>query len=218
MSQDFAKKTPIEMRNDLAAERVIKALASRHMEGHYAAAKEDALKMALSLIPEGSSVGWGGSASVLEIGLKDRVCQGNYQVIDRDKAASKEEFVELERQCLLADVFLMGTNAVTEDGQLVNMDGVGNRVAALCFGPRNVIVVAGMNKLVHSLEDGISRVRHIAAPVNALRFPGETPCRQTGICGDCRKEDCICSQLVITRGCKPFGRIKVILVGENLGY
>lgn len=218
MGEAFAGKTPVEKRNELVTDRVIKALESRHMEGYFAATKEEALKLAISLIPEGSLVGWGGSASVLEIGLKDRVCQGNYQVIDRDKAANKEEFVELERQSLLADVFLMGTNAITEDGQIVNMDGVGNRVAALCFGPRSVIVIAGMNKLVHSLEDGISRVRHIAAPINALRFPGETPCRQTGICGDCRKEDCICSQLVITRGCKPFGRIKVILVGENLGY
>lgn len=218
MSENFAGKTPAEKRNRLAAERVIQALNSRHMEGYFAASKEEARELALSLIPEGSKVGWGGSASVLEIGLKDEVCQGNYQVIDRDKAANKEEFEELERQCLLADVFLMGTNAITEDGQLVNMDGVGNRVAALCFGPRSVIVIAGMNKLVHSLEDGISRVRHVAAPINAFRFPGETPCRQTGICGDCRRDDCICSQLVVTRGCRPSGRIKVILVGENLGY
>ena len=218
MNKDFADKTPREKRDYLAAERVITALRSQHMEGYFAATREEALETALSLIPEGSQVGWGGSASVTELGLKNSLRQGDYQVIDRDRAADKAEFVEMEKQCLLADVFLMGTNAITEDGQLVNMDGVGNRVAALCFGPDTVIVIAGMNKLVHSLEDGISRVRHTAAPVNAQRFPGNTPCRQSGTCGDCRKDDCICSQLVITRGCKPAGRIKVVLVGENLGY
>ena len=197
MNKDFADKTPREKRDYLAAERVIKALRSRHMEGYFAATREEALETALSLIPEGSQVGWGGSASVTELGLKNSLRQGDYQVIDRDRAADKAEFVEMEKQCLLADVFLMGTNAITEDGLLVN---------------------AGMNKLVHSLEDGISRVRHTAAPVNAQRFPGNTPCRQSGTCGDCRKDDCICSQLVITRGCKPAGRIKVVLVGENLGY
>lgn len=170
----------------------------------------------MSLIPEGSSIGWGGGVSIEQIGLKNALRSGNYQLIDRDKVSSPEEKKKLERQSLTADFFLMGTNALTEDGQLVNLDGKGNRVAALCFGPDHVI--AGMNKLVHSIEDAVSRVRHIAAPINAMRFAGDTPCRQSGICGDCRKADCICSQLVITRNCLTPGRIKVIVVGETVGY
>lgn len=205
-------------RNALAAERVIRALRSRHMEGFYAADKEEALRLALSLIPEGSMVGWGGSASVEAIGLKEAVRQGNCQALDRENAADPAERLRLERQCFAADVFLMGANAITEDGQLVNMDGKGNRVAALCFGPGQVLVIVGMNKLTRSLDEAISRVRNTAAPINAQRFSGDTPCRANGLCGDCQKEACICCQLVITRGSMSPGRVKVILVGEELGF
>lgn len=208
----------IEKRNQLAAPRLIKAIESRHMEGYYVNTKREALEKALSLIPEGSSIGWGGGISIEQIGLKDALRSGSYQLIDRDKVSSPEEKKKLEQQSLTADFFLMGTNALTEDGQLVNLDGKGNRVAALCFGPDHVIVIAGINKVVHRIEDAVSRVRHIAAPINAMRFEGDTPCRQFGICGDCRKADCICSQLVITRNCLIPGRIKVIVVGEPLGY
>ncbi len=207
-----------EKRNAVAAERVIKALERRHMEGYYAATRKEALEKALSLIPEGSSVGWGGCYSAEEIGLIDAVNSGNYVALDRSKAANQEERNEIMRRCLSADFFIMGTNAISEDGQLVNLDGMGNRVAALCFGPENVIVIAGMNKLVHTVEDAVSRTRHTAAPINAARFNIDTPCKQTGVCGDCLKESCICGQLVITRNCRPFGRIKVILVGESLGF
>ena len=205
-------------RADLVAEKVIRNLERRHMEGYYAKTREEALKTALSLIPEGSSVGWGGSFSIEEIGLKDAVKKGGYTVIDRDSAATAEERTELMRRCLLADTFLMSTNAISEDGQLVNIDGGGNRVAALCYGPKSVIVIAGINKLTKTLDDAISRARNYAAPVNAQRFNGDTACSRTGSCGDCTAEGCICSQIVITRNCKPTGRIKVILVDEELGF
>jgi len=205
-------------RADLVAERLIRNLERRHMEGYYAKTREEALKTALSLIPEGSSVGWGGSFSIEEIGLKDAVKNGGYTVIDRDSASTAEERAELMRRCLLADTFLMSTNAISEDGQMVNIDGGGNRVAALCYGPKSVIVIAGINKLTKTLDDAVSRARNYAAPVNAQRFSGDSACSRTGSCGDCTAEGCICSQIVITRNCKPTGRIKVILVDEELGF
>lgn len=208
----------IVMRNEIVSQRVIKKLQARHHEAYYAPNKESALQIALSLIAEGSTISWGGGRSLQEIGLTDAVRDGNYQVIDRDRAATAEERRIAEHQALSADVFLMGTNAVTEDGQLVNLDGIGNRVAALCYGPESVIVIAGMNKLAPDLETAVSRVRHTAAPINAQRFPGNTPCRQQGVCGDCHNDDCICSQLVVTRNSMVPGRIKVILVGESLGF
>lgn len=211
-------QSPIEKRNERAAQRVIKGLASRNMEGYYAATAQEALEVALSLIPEGSSVGWGGSATANEIGLINALREGNYQALDREACTTPEQREALQRAVFSADAFVMGANAITEDGQLVNLDGYANRVAALCYGPKSVVVVAGMNKVVHTLEEAVGRTRGVAAPINAQRFPGETPCRTIGVCGDCNRDDCICCQLVITRHCLPAGRIKVVLVGENLGF
>lgn len=207
----------VDKRNRLIAEKVIRKLKERHMEGYYAETKQEALTIALSLIPESSVVAWGGSVSISEIGLKDAVKKGPYTVIDRDTASCPEEKKKLMKQALTADVFLMGTNAITEDGQLVNIDGLGNRVAALCFGPDSVIVIAGMNKLMPTLEDAISRVRRYAGPVNAQRFT-ETACQKDGVCHDCLMKDCICGKLMITRCDMAYGRVKVILVGEELGF
>lgn len=214
----MGKKEIKDIRFKLIAEKVIKNLERRNLEGYSAETKEDACKLALSLIPEGSSVGWGGSISVDEIGLKDALKNGSYTCIDRDSAKDPAERKALMKKCLTADVFLMGTNAISEDGQLVNIDGGGNRVAALCYGPDSVIVIAGINKLVRSLDDAISRARTYAAPVNAQRFNSETACHKTGSCGDCNMSGCICSQMVITRNSLPKGRIKVILVNEDLGF
>ena len=117
-----------------------------------------------------------------------------------------------------ADVFITGANALSLDGQMVNIDGNGNRVAAIIYGPKSVIVIAGMNKVTETLDDAIRRARTVAAPANAQRFAGETPCRNTGVCGDCKSTDCICNQIVITRHCRPAGRIKFIIVGEDIGF
>ena len=195
-----------------------KHLSAHHFESHYCATKEEALEKALSLIPEGSKVGWGGAISAQQIGLLDAVKGGAYQVIDRDSAASAEERTALMRACFDADVFIMGANAISLDGSLVNIDGMGNRLGMLVYGPKQILVIAGMNKVEDTLEAAVRRARTIAAPQNAQRFGLSTPCSVTGACGDCHSESCICNQMLVTRNSKPAGRIKVIIVGEDLGF
>lgn len=197
---------------------LVKNLQSRHFEAYYCESREDALKKALELIPEGSSVGWGGALSAEQIGLMEAVHLGNYRPIDRSLAKSPEEREQMMRDMLLCDVFLTGANGLSLDGQMVNIDGAGNRVAAIVYGPRSVIVVAGMNKVEDSLEDALRRARTVAAPMNNQRFGNDNPCSVTGTCGNCKNEKCICNQIVITRHCRPGGRIKFILVGEELGF
>ena len=212
------KKTPFQMRSDLLGPQVVKALESRHFEAWYVETKEEALKKALELIPEGASVSWGGSATAHEIGLIDALRKGNYELYDRDKAADHEEKLEIYRKALLADYYISSCNGMSEDGIFVNVDGNGNRVAAISFGPRNVILVVGINKVVKTAEDAMARARNYAAPINKQRFPGETPCKAVGKCMDCKSPKSVCSYLVTTRLCRPGGRIKVILVGESLGF
>lgn len=206
------------VRNEMLAGKVIKGLESRGMEGFYAGTKEEALKIALELLPEGSAVGFGGSVSVDAIGLKEAVCSGNYQVYNRSICKTEEEKREIELATLGSDFLLCSTNAITEDGILVNIDGRGNRVAGIVYGPRNVIMVVGMNKVVKTLEDAWSRARNEAAPINAQRFPLQTPCKKTGSCADCKSPDTICCQFLVTRFSKVPKRIKVILVNEELGF
>ena len=198
-------------------ESVAKALIARHFEAFYCPDIQSATEKLLSLIPETDTVAWGGSQTLAEIGAQDLLRARGQSLIDRDTAKTPAERDALMRQALTADTFMMSSNAITEDGQLVNMDGNGNRVAALIYGPRQVIVVAGLNKVAKDLDAAIARVRGTAAPTNAQRFPINTPCKITGICADCKSPDCICANMVVTRVCKPHGKIKVILVGENLG-
>ena len=207
-----------EMRDSLRGEQVVKALNSRNMEAFLVGTKEEALKKALELIPEGSSVGWGGSASIEEIGLKEAIKNGKYKVVDREKGSSQEEAEKLMRDIFFCDYFLASSNAVSEDGVLVNVDGNSNRVAAICYGPKHVIMIIGMNKVVKSVEDAMSRARNTAAPLNAQRFDIDTPCKKTGCCYDCKKPDTVCCQILITRYSRHVGRIKVILVNEKLGF
>lgn len=210
--------TPAELRNKALALTVIKNLEKRGFEAYYCADRQTAAEQALALIGRDDVVAWGGSMTINDIGLLAAVKQ-QFKVIDRETAADASERVELMRQALLCDTYLMSSNAISEDGQLVNIDGSGNRCAALIYGPRQVVIVAGMNKVVKTLQDAVARARNTAAPVNVQRFPGlKTPCAVTGACGDCLSENCICNQFVITRRCNPQGRIKIILVGENLGF
>lgn len=204
----------------LRAQTIIKGLEKRNMEGVFCETKEDALAKALSYIEEGSSVTWGGSMSIEEVGLMDAVKNGNYEVIDRSVAKNYEEQRQIFAKAVLADYYLMSSNAITLDGELINIDGTGNRVACLTYGPKNVIMIVGMNKVVNDVEDGIKRVRNFASPPNTLRLGLKTPCSMTGRCGDCYGDTCICSQIVVTRrqSAAMRGRIKVILVGESLGY
>ena len=160
-------------------------------------------------------VSWGGSVTLDEIGLRDAVCE-RYDALNPYKGTPAEQN-QLKRQALLSDVFLMGTNAITENAELVNIDGNGNRVAAIVYGPVSIVVIAGMNKVMDTLEAAMIRARTIAAPMNKQRFALQTPCEVTGICADCKSEGCICNQILNTRNSKPAGRINVILVGEDLG-
>lgn len=197
---------------------LVKNLRSRNFAAWYCASREEALEKALELIPEGATVGWGGALSAEQIGLIDAVRKGNYKAIDRDNAKSMEERNAMMKQALLADVFLVGANALSLDGQMVSIDGNGNRVGAIVYGPDSVIVIVGMNKVVATVEDAVRRARTIAAPMNKQRFPIDTPCEVTGACADCKGDNCICNQILITRNSKPAQRIKVILVGEELGF
>ena len=196
---------------------LVKNLKSRHFDAYYCPDAKSALEKALELIPEGASVGWGGAMSAKQIGLLDAIKNGNYRAIDRMATNSPEEKLEAERQCLFSDVFLTGANGLSLDGQMVNIDGYGNRVAAIIYGPKTVLVIAGMNKVVDTLEDALQRARTVAAPANQQRFQLNNPCTVTGSCADCKSEECICNQIVITRHCRPAGRIKFILIGEDLG-
>lgn len=200
-----------------SAEQLVAALRRRRFGAQFCATVQEAKEAVLALIPEGASVGWGGSETVNALGVKQTLREKGQPLFDRDSAPTREAQVEAMYASQLADVFLMSSNAITEDGCLVNVDGLGNRVSALIFGPKKVIVVAGMNKVTADLESAISRVRHYAAPMNAQRFPGESPCRRTGRCADCVSPDCICTNLVVTRLSRVEERIHVILVGEDLG-
>jgi len=203
---------------DKRAALLVKNLQNRHFEAYYYPTKEDALRKALELIPAGASVGWGGTMSAQQIGLIDAVRAGEYRPIDRDACTTAEEREESMRRCLMSDTFISGANALSLDGQMVNIDGNGNRVAAIVYGPKQVIVIAGMNKVEDTLEAAVTRARTVAAPMNQQRFMLPNPCTTTGTCADCKSETCICNQILITRHCRPAGRIKFILVGEDLGF
>ena len=205
----------ITKRNNLLAQKVIKGLESRNMSGYYAGSREEALSIALSLIPEGCTATMGGGMSVHEIGLVDALKNGNYTFIDRDKMADK-------RAAMLAaydaDVFLASANAITNDGIMVNIDGNANRISAIAQGPKKVILIVGMNKVCDDLDGAMKRARNVAAPINAQRFGLSTPCAKTGACMDCKSPDTICCQFLITRFSRHADRIHVILVNDNLGY
>ncbi len=202
-------------RNDLLAERVINGLQSRNMTGYYARTKEEALRTALKLIPEGSSISMGGAMSVHEIGLSEAVKTGKYNFIDRDATEDK-------RAAMLAgydaDIFLSSCNAMTEDGILINIDGNANRVSCIAQGPKKVIFIVGMNKVCIDVDAALKRARNVAAPINAQRFGLSTPCSKTGSCMNCKSPDTICCQFLVTRFSRHKDRIHVILVGEDLGF
>lgn len=209
--------TPKEQYFEKRGNILVKNLRSRHFEAYYCPNKEEALKKALELIPEGASVGWGGAMSAQQIGLMDAVRSGNYRALDRETCKTAEEREMMGHACLGADVFLTGANGLSMDGEMVNIDGQGNRVAAIVYGPKSVLVIAGMNKVVDTLEDAVTRARTVAAPINQQRFGLPNPCTVTGTCANCKTETCICNQILITRNCRPVGRIKFIIVGEELG-
>ena len=202
-------------RNELLAKKVIKGLESRNMTGYYAANKEEALQLALGMIPEGSSVTMGGAMSAHEIGLVEKLKSGNYNFIDRDAYEDKRAAMLMAYD---ADFFLSSANAITEDGVLVNIDGNSNRVSAIAQGPKKVLFIVGMNKVCNDVDSAMKRARNVAAPINAQRFGLSTPCAKTGACLNCKSPDTICCQFLITRFSRHEGRIHVILVNDSLGF
>lgn len=200
------------------ARTIIKKLQARKMEGYYCADSAEAVKKVLELLGDSpKTVAYGGSVTVDSIGVKDCILQAGHELVRREAAATPEEERALKARIVNADAFLMSTNAITLDGELVNIDGRGNRVSFLIYGPETVIIVAGMNKVVSNVDDGIRRVRNFASPPNTVRLGCGTPCAVTGKCGDCLNNS-ICCQIVVTRASRVPGRIKVILVGDELGF
>ena len=204
----------MKKRNERLAQTVIKGLQSRNMTDYYAEDKEAALKQALELIEENSTISMGGCMSAHEIGLVQALQEGNYQYLDRSKMEPREGLLAAYD----SDVFLSSANAMTSDGILVNIDGNSNRVSCIAQGPKKVIFIVGMNKVCADLDSAMKRARNVAAPINAQRFEVKTPCKETGKCFDCKSPDTICCQFLITRYSRHTGRIHVILVNDNLGF
>ena len=206
----------VKQRNKVLAERVIRALGTRNMTGYYAADRQEALAAALSLIPEGSRIAMGGCLTAHEIGLVQALKAGNYDFIDY----GEEDPRETELKAYSADIYLSSANAMSEDGVLVNIDGNSNRVSAIAYGPKKLIVLCSLNKVCPDTDSAMKRARNVAAPLNALRFQGvrSVPCQKTGSCLNCRTPDTLCCQILITRYSRHRDRIHVILIDEELGF
>ena len=210
--------SPKKLYYENLADSLIEKFNLRGIEGYYCDNAEDALVMAKRFLTPGCSISWGGSQTLCDIGLLDDLKTSDYILYDRTLPKTPEEKSIMYSKTVTADYYFMSSNAITLDGQLVNIDGFGNRVACLIAGPKNVIIIAGMNKIVTDVTTGMERVRNMAAPPNVARLGAKTPCAEIGKCANCLVDDCICCEIVITRKSKIPGRIKVILVGEELGY
>lgn len=211
--------TPKQQYYENTAKTILKTFDKRGFEGCYCATCEEAVEKALSYVEPGMSVSFGGSMSLAESRTMDALkARDDITLLDRSEAKTPEEIKDIYHRALCCDCYFMSTNAITLDGELVNTDGTGNRVAALVYGPDNVVILAGMNKVASNLEEAHLRVKNVASPPNCIRLNRNTPCAATGKCHDCFSDDCICSHTVVTRRCAQKGRIKIILVGEELGY
>ena len=206
--------------NEKVAARIIKNLEKRRMAGSYAATAAQAKDEIIAMIPPGTTVFRCGSMTAVGIGLWEAIADlPEVKLIDPYRPElSPEDGLEVRRQGLTADVMLAGSNAITLDGQLVNLDGMGNRVAAMAFGPKKVILAVGMNKVAPDLETAVARVKHFASPINNIRLKQNNPCVETGLCSDCRSPQRICNIWSTIEGQLMKDRIHVKLIGENLGY
>ena len=210
--------TPQQQRNERVAQTIIKNLKRRHIEGFYCASAQEAVKKVSELIEDGSSVTWGGTMTVRDLGIPDYLRnRGTLQVLDRDLVKTPEEKRDMYLRAFSADVYLSSANAISEDGVIVNIDGNGNRVAAITWGPKKVIFVIGLNKVAQNVEAALARARSTASPTNAARFDIKTPCQTDGVCHNCNSPESICNYVHFLRN-SPNGRHTVVLVGENLGY
>ena len=210
--------TPKELRDERLAKTLIKNLKRRHIEGFYCPTAEEAVQKVSELIEDGSSVTWGGTMTVRDLGIPDYLRnRGTLEVLDRDLAETPEEKQAMYLRAFSSDVYLTSANAISEDGVIVNIDGNGNRVAAITWGPKKVIFVIGLNKVAQNVEAALARARSTAAPTNAARFDIQTPCQSDGVCHNCNSPQSICNYIHFLRN-SPKGRHVVVLVGEELGY
>lgn len=204
---------------DARIKRTIENLEKNSMSGYYVETEQAALEKIAEFITEGSVVGIGGSMTLFEIGAIDFLRKGNYKLLDRYKEGlTPAEMKQVFRESLLADTYLTSSNAITENGELYNVDANGNRVAAMLYGPDQVIVVVGINKIVKNLDQAILRVKETAAPANNIRLQKNNPCTKVGYCMDCKSEGRICNQYTVIKKQSVKGRIKVIIVNKDLGY
>ena len=209
----------IQWHNDTFGEKVVKALEKNNFQAHYAVNRTVAIEKALSLIPAGATIGVGGSWTLKELGIPEQLAKNGHTVYDHNiPGLTMEESLALRRKELLSDVFLSGANAITLDGQLVNTDGSGNRVAAMSFGPKKVIVIVGVNKIVSDLDAAMERIETVAAPINNKRLDRPNPCTITGMCMDCQGSTRICNITSILHKRPPAIDFHVIIVGEELGF
>ena len=208
----------IQWHNDTFGEKVVKALEKNNFQAHYAVNRTVAIEKALSLIPAGATIGVGGSWTLKELGIPEQLAKNGHTVYDHNiPGLTMEESLALRRKELLSDVFLSGANAITLDGQLVNTDGSGNRVAAMSFGPKKVIVIVGVNKIVSDLDAAMERIETVAAPINNKRLDRPNPCTITGMCMDCQGSTRICNITSILHKRPPAIDFHGIVVGEERG-
>lgn len=200
------------------AKSIIKNLEKRNMTAFYCDSKEACRDKVLEIIGDNKSVSWGGTMSMKQCGIQQALEKSlTCTLLDRAKHPA-DKMKEFFKEVAVCDYYIMGTNAITLDGELVNIDGNGNRLASLIFGPEHVIVIAGMNKVSTDIPEALHRVRNIASPPNTVRLNKNTPCAVDGRCHDCMSPDCICNQVVITRRSREKERIIVLLVNDNLGF
>lgn len=201
------------------AQTVIKKLERHNIEGHWAPTSADAVALVRSWMADGDSVTWGGSETFKESGMKAALDEaGCYRMLDRTTATTADAQRAMWCDRTSADWFFMSANALTVGGELVNIDGNSDRLSLLLHGPEHVVVLVGMNKLVADVDAGFKRIRTTTCPLNAARLHTNTPCEVAGVCSECHSERCMCCQMVVTRHSRHAGRIKVVLIGENLGY
>ena len=210
--------TPKEIRNVKLAQKLVNNLRRRNFEAVYCPTSAEAVEQISAMIPDGSSVSWGGSMTIRDMGLTAALHKRDLKLLDRDLAATPDEAQRIYREAFSADYYLSSVNAMSEDGVIVNIDGNGNRVAAITFGPKKVILVVGLNKVAQDVQSALARARSTASPINAARFDIKTPCRTDGVCHNCNSPESICNYIHFMRNSHPAGRHTVVLVGEDLGY
>ncbi|HJC47284.1 MAG TPA: lactate utilization protein [Candidatus Lachnoclostridium pullistercoris] len=208
----------LEKRREMA-QKIAGSLKKRNIEGFYCRDKEEALKLVLSMVPDGAKVGWGGSVTLDQIGLFDGLREKNCVMLDlKEGGKDPEETERIYRESVGADFFFMSTNGITENGELVNIDGAGTRLGRMIYGPKHVIIIAGINKISKDIESAVDRIQNEVCPILAVRSGRNTACGNLGRCGNCFTPDSMCCEIVITRKSRQNGRMKLVLVGEELGY